>query len=388
MHPELFTIPGVNITVPSFGATVMVGFLLATWWAALRCKRVKVDPDMILNLGFIILIFGTLSARVFYVVHYWSTEFAHQPSQVFNIKAGGMEVYGGIIGGVIACGTYIKLKGMSFRLLADIVAPSLLLAMGIGRLGCFLFGCCWGSVCPENLPWAVRFPFGSPAYQQQWEHRLLTAPAELIFIAPDGAAGPMPRQILAMSNRQLDDRLAQIGAAVEKARASGDSKKVARAEKNRDLVLQGIKPLTEHLATFGTTLEALREEAAQPANRALALHPSQLYSFVGPVLLALITGSYFYRRKRHGTVILLGMTLYAMERFIEELVRTDNPIDTFGLTISQAISVGVLVLAVIYYAVIRQLPLRSPCAVAFVPKTKTAASEPVGPGSPSEPIGQ
>ena len=316
MHPELFTIPGINIAVPSFGAIVMFGFLLATFWAARRCSHAKLDPDMILNLGFIILILGTLSARVFYVIHYWSAEFAHQPGQVFNLRAGGMEIYGGIIGGVIACAAYIRLKRMSLRLFADIVAPSLLLAMGIGRIGCFLFGCCWGTSCPETLPWAVRFPFGSPAYQQQWENRLITTPGELVFVSPDGAAGPMPRQILAMSDRQLDERLAQVNALVDKARASGDAGKLARAEKTRDLVLQGLHPLTEHLGGFGTTLGALRVEAALPANRSHALHPAQLYSAIGPILLAAVTSTYFYRRKRHGMVFIFGFTLYAIERFI------------------------------------------------------------------------
>lgn len=373
MHPELFKIPGLNIPVPSFGAVVMVGFLVATFWAARRCSRVKVDPDMALNLGFIILIFGMLSARVFYVVHYWESEFAHQPAQVFNIRAGGMEVYGGIIGGFLACAAYIKLKRMSLRLLSDIVAPSLLLAMGVGRIGCFLYGCCWGTTCSEHLPWAVRFPFGSPAFIQQWQDRRLTLPADLIFISPDGLSGPMPRQILTTPDEQIQRKLAELQAAVEQSRASGDEAKMAQVEQRYKRVTEALQPLTDHLAAFDTSLTALRVQADRPEYRSLPVHPVQLYSAVGPILLAFVTGAYFYRRRRHGTVILLGMSVYAVERFIEEMLRLDNPQDTLGLTVSQAISLGLLALAGLAYLVIRRLPLHSPCSAAA---TSPAQPEP------------
>ncbi|HSW45448.1 MAG TPA: prolipoprotein diacylglyceryl transferase family protein [Phycisphaerae bacterium] len=370
MYPDLCKLPFVNITVPSFGAVVMLGFLLATFWAGRRCSKVKLDPDMALNLGFIILIFGTVSARAFYVIHYWESEFAHQPSQILNIRAGGMEVYGGLIGGFLASAAYIKLKRQSLRLLADIVAPSLLLAMGMGRIGCFLFGCCWGVPSSENLPWAVRFPFSSPAYQQQWEERLITAPAELILVTPDGLSGPMPRQLLAISEKQLNDRLAQFREQLEKTRAGGDADKIAKAEKKLRRVDETIQPLMDHLAGFDTSFEALRVEADQPARRTLPVHPAQLYSAVGPIVLAFLTSAFFYRRARHGTVILLGMSLYALERFIEETVRLDNPQDTLGLTVSQAISLGVLVLAGISYLILRRLPLRSPFARSTLPAPK------------------
>jgi prolipoprotein diacylglyceryltransferase len=61
------------------------------------------------------------------------------------------------------------------------------------------------------------------------------------------------------------------------------------------------------------------------------------------------------------------MSLYAAERFLEELLRLDNPQDTFGLTVSQAISIGVLILTALCYLVLRRLPLRSPRAVAYTP---------------------
>ena len=379
MHPELFKIPGINLAVPSFGAMLMAGFLLGTWWSSHRCTKVKVDPDMALNISFIILIFGTLSARTFYVIHYWSTEFAHQPAQVLNIRAGGMEIYGGLIGGFLACAAYIKLKRHSLRLLCDIIAPSLLLAMGIGRLGCFLFGCCWGTTCSEKLPWAVHFPFASPAYLQQWQDRLVTAPAELIFIPPDGMSGPMPRQLLTTSDRQLRDRLAQLEARAAKARATGDRDKIARAEQQQKQIADAIQPLINHLAAFGTTLDALRAEADGHGFLSKPVHPAQLYSAVGPILIAFIISAYFYRRKRHGTVILLGMSLYAAERFLEELLRLDNPQDTFGLTVSQAISVGLLVFAALCYLVLRRLPYRSIRAVPYVPPAKAPSPSAISP---------
>lgn len=368
MHPELFTIPGLNITVPSYGAVVMLGFLLGTWLMARRCVKLKVDPDIAVNLGFVILIFGTLGARTFYVIHYWDTQFAHQPGQVFNLRAGGMEIYGGLIGGFLACYLYIYLKGYSRRLIADLVAPSLLLAMGIGRIGCLLYGCCWGAPAPEGLPWAVQFPFGSPPMVRQWEHRLVTVPDRLLFIAPDGTAGPMPRPLLKMSIETLQEKMTQMADKLEEAKASDDTKKTERLQKLQEQLKTAIKPIMGHYDQFDTTPAKLKTLAQAPEYHSTLLHPAQLYAAIGPILLSLITGAYLYRRKRHGMVMVLGFALYAVQRFIEEIIRIDNPHDAFGLTASQAVSIGILLICGISYLALQKMPLRSPRIMASMPK--------------------
>ena len=76
MWPTVFKIPWVNLPIRSYGLMLMIGFLGGTWWATRRAMRVKGDPDFVVNLGFVALIFSVIGARIFYVVHYWEDHFA------------------------------------------------------------------------------------------------------------------------------------------------------------------------------------------------------------------------------------------------------------------------------------------------------------------------
>ncbi|MHC4673977.1 MAG: prolipoprotein diacylglyceryl transferase [Planctomycetota bacterium] len=293
MYPKLFTIPGINFPVPGYGAMVLIAFLGATFWMARRAVKVKADPDIILNLGFIILIFSAVGARTFYVVHRWDSVFAHDPAAIFNVRAGGFELYGGLIGAFIPCLLYLLYKRLSIRLYADIVAPSLLLGMGIGRIGCFLFGCCWGGPCGDHLPWAVEFPFASPPHQRQWENRLVTVPAELILIESSGTASPIPRDILALTPAQYDKlraKLEEKASALADAEEQGDQKKIKRAKAEHQRLNEAAQSLFGHFERFDTTSAALCDLADNPVYKSLPVHPSQIYGAIG------LFGSAFYRR--------------------------------------------------------------------------------------------
>jgi phosphatidylglycerol:prolipoprotein diacylglycerol transferase len=377
MHPELFKIPGTNFVVPGYGAMVLLAFLAATWWSTHRARRVKADPDIVLNLSFISLVTSTIGARAFYVLHYWKDQFADNPGRVLDLQTGGFEIYGGVIGAFVCCILYGLIKRLPLRIYADITMPSLLLGMGIGRIGCFLFGCCWGGACPANLPWAVQFPYGSPAFNREWEERQLTLPAELVLIDESGLCGPMPRALLKTSVADLQGRLAKMEEKVAQAQASGDQKKIATATRTRDIMRRGMAPLLNHYRTYDVSAADLLALSSLAEFRTHPRHPSQLYGAVGPILLALVTNAYFYRRKRHGTVMALGFAVYAVERFVEEIIRSDNPHDTFGLTISQGVSVGVLLAALLAWLILRQMPEGSPHAKPwYPPDAKKPAPEP------------
>jgi phosphatidylglycerol---prolipoprotein diacylglyceryl transferase len=360
MRPELFTIPGTHVTVPGFGAMVMIGFLGGLWWMTRRTAKAKQDPDIVLNLGFIALIFMAIGARTFYVVHYWDTQFKHQPGQVFNFNAGGFEFYGGFIGAFIPCVLYAMHKRLSLRLWTDIMIPTLLFGMGVGRIGCFLAGCCFGAPCPTSLPWAVQFPFGSEAQVAGWEQRRVAMPADVIYVGPEG----VPVILAPKAVHALTEVRKQLESGFVAARAKNDKAALARLEYAKTQ----LDALDEHVAASDLTSARLEAMKANPSFSSPPLHPAQLYSAVGPLLLAWLTNALFYRRKRHGVVFAIGFMLYAVERFIEETIRVDNPVDTFGLTVSQAISVGIFIVMCVWLLVLQKLPLRSPRAVPYVPK--------------------
>ncbi len=370
MRPELFTLPGIHIPISGYGAMVAIAFLGSVWWMTRNARRLKADEDIVLNIGFIALIFSCIGAHTFYVIHHWQAEYAHQPLRALNPLSGGFEFYGGFIGAFVASFLYLWYKKLSIRLYADLVAPSLLFGMGIGRIGCFFYGCCWGAACPPEMAWAVQFPCSSLPYQQQWDERQVTLPAELILTDPTGSvfttptryAGPLPRQIAFLTPSMLyllEKGRERAQHKLESAETGGNDQKIGKAQQKQ----QHFEALFGHLDTYQAgpgTFEAMIEQFGY---RSRAVHPAQLYSAIGPLLLAVLTYCYLYRRKRHGTVLPIGYMLYAVERFIEESIRLDNPIDTLGLTVSQSISIVIFGICLATLFLLRRLPLRSPAPV-------------------------
>src|SRR5262249_25487653 len=151
-------------------------FLTGIWMACRRAIRSQANPDTVLNLGFISLVFGVLGARIMFVWHYWDARFANLPHpylSIFDLRSGGLEFCGGPLLTIPAVAIYLKyFAKASVRWYMDILAPSLAWGLAITRIGCFLNGCCWGSACVDEhdparvkaqVPWAVHFPYGSPA---------------------------------------------------------------------------------------------------------------------------------------------------------------------------------------------------------------------------------
>jgi phosphatidylglycerol:prolipoprotein diacylglycerol transferase len=314
-----------------------------------------------------VLFFSLVGSRAFYVIHYWD-QFENNLGEIINFRSGGFEVYGGIIGAFVACYIYLHLKRLSLRIYADLAIPSVLLGMGIGRIGCFLFGCCWGGPCPAEMPWAVQFPFASPPHVRQWEHREVTVPAELILVDQAGDASPFPREIFSVSELKLKQRIGQMQDQLAKAEREGDTDQAESLRSQLATVESSINLVLGHYERFGTDAAQLEAMAAQPHYHSNAIHPAQLYAAIGPILLSFLTLAYFHRRERHGTVMVLGFGLYAVQRFIEEVIRSDNPQDTFGLTISQGISLAIVGICIVMYFVLKQMPLKSTRRAACDPK--------------------
>src|SRR5262249_59119381 len=93
-------------------------------------------------------------------IQYWGDR-VRSIADVFRIWEGGIVLYGSIMGGTAAFFVYRIVRPFPLRAYLDVIAPSLALGIAIGRLGCFLNGCCYGDLCPD-LPWGVSFPRSSP----------------------------------------------------------------------------------------------------------------------------------------------------------------------------------------------------------------------------------
>lgn len=162
MRPILFQIG--NFPIRSYGTLLVIGFLLAVWRTTRVCARRmetepegsprRLHPDMAFDIALWGLMFGLLGARLLYVALDWKS-FAGNPIGIFRIWEGGLSLHGGMLFGILYLVFYCRRMGLQILPLADLGAPAWALAYAFGRVGCFLNGCCYGTVC--DLPWAVRF---------------------------------------------------------------------------------------------------------------------------------------------------------------------------------------------------------------------------------------
>lgn len=154
MIPVLFSFGGLHLY--SYGLCIAVGILCCLFLMQKRAKREGFPgPEDIMDMAFVIVLWGFLGARFFYVLQnleYYATA----PLKFFAVWEGGLIFYGGIFGGMVGFIRFVRKKKLPFWKLLDFVVPYVALAHAFGRLGCFLNGCCYGKVC--DLPWAVRFP--------------------------------------------------------------------------------------------------------------------------------------------------------------------------------------------------------------------------------------
>jgi phosphatidylglycerol:prolipoprotein diacylglycerol transferase len=158
MLPTIFKIG--PFTLHSYGLMLALAFLSAILLLEARAKRSGLSKDAIMDFGLVVMVASVVGSRAFYVLSHWA-EYAPRPLTALAVWEGGLTFYGGVLLAVPAGIIYLKKKGIAFWPLADMAAPAFALGLGIGRLGCFLNGCCFGN--PSSLPWAIRFPADTAA---------------------------------------------------------------------------------------------------------------------------------------------------------------------------------------------------------------------------------
>ena len=144
-----------GLTFHWYGVIIAVGMALAVALACAREKRLGLPKDTALDLALIGIPAAIVCARVYYVAFSWR-EYAANPVRALYIWEGGMAIYGGIIGGVLAGYLYARRKGLPFLRLADLAAPSIALGQAIGRWGNFVNQEAYGAVATQA--WQQRFP--------------------------------------------------------------------------------------------------------------------------------------------------------------------------------------------------------------------------------------
>ncbi|MGB4657986.1 MAG: prolipoprotein diacylglyceryl transferase [Mobilitalea sp.] len=150
MYNDILTIG--PITLHGYGLMIAIGIICALLMLDKRAKARKFDPDIVFRLSLISLLSGFVGAKLLYCIIEYKT-IIDNPWQA--LSGSGFVVYGGIISGILAASIYCRSKKLSFFSYFDLVVPSVALAQGFGRIGCFLAGCCYG--CETNSAFGIVF---------------------------------------------------------------------------------------------------------------------------------------------------------------------------------------------------------------------------------------
>lgn len=147
MKNELFTIG--PFTVHGYGLMIAIGVMAAFLVAEHRAKKTGLDYEKIFSITVWCALGGILGAKILYYITQIN-EIIANPKLLLNVMD-GFVVYGGIIGGILTGVLFCKLKKLDFLKYFDLVMPSIALAQGFGRIGCFLAGCCYGLETDSNF---------------------------------------------------------------------------------------------------------------------------------------------------------------------------------------------------------------------------------------------
>lgn len=297
MHRILFEIPmpwGGTLPVFSYGFMIMLAFVAAILLAVRRAKARGVNPDVVFDLGLYAIVCGIIGARLAFVMT--DPDFVPDPTstqpflEYFKIWKGGLTFQGGLFLALAVCLWYMRAHRLPAAVIADIFAPGLALGVALGRIGCFLNGCCWGAICRVGFPLGVRFPEGSGAH------------AHLYMLHRDG---------------ELVPRLSQTG---------------------HEAIIEAL-PRTDF---FTAPPAALLD---------IPLHPTQLYTSLAMIGVFVFVLWLERRPRRFDGMVMLGFLMaYSVVRFLVELIRDDTPLlfsvgGFAGLRLGQILAILTFVIA-------------------------------------------
>ena len=392
-----------GLPIRGYGVMMLAGIVCGVGMAAWRAPAARFDPEVIYALAFWMFISGIVGARLFHVIEYWDQSY-RQPTlgatlaAIVNVPRGGLVVYGALIAVLIMLPIFIRRHKLPGLALCDLVAPSMVLGLALGRVGCLLNGCCYGGA--TDVPWAITFPANSLPYREQRQKGQLEdlelaldnqgrAVVERVLSPSAREAGLKAGDVIVSLEGQIDSapiRLSfgsQISIGVlptpadEKQGSSQDGKSqrkppplppdTAQWLAQQELLLKSSKQ-QDRLDAVQHVLRALsypeikvettdgRHLAWQLPARSLPVQPAQIYSTLDAALICIFLLAYTPYRRRDGEVLALMLTIYPITRFLVEIIRVDEA-PQFGteMSISQIVSIGVIFgVAALWVYVLRQ----------------------------------
>ena len=386
MQQVLFTLPIFKNSFPpdgipmyGFGAMLFICFVAVTLWGSQRARRTAdMPPERFQDMVIWLFVSGIVGARVLYMIQYSHTfpdqSLAGLLSAFFKIWEGGIIFYGSALGGVIGYGIFYHFVLRRLHIdgwrLADAVAPLLAMGLAIGRIGCYLNGCCWGQVACEEcrtVPLgAAHFPVLPAHARQQLVGDLHRTDPSLRL---QSAVGFVRAPRLTENGPALEVVGVEAGSAAETAgvREGDRIVTIGRGENGVPNEMKGVNHDTFEATILSwprgkskleLTVEREERDANDPtkmvtkkielppfAPRTVGLYPTQLYETVSMALLVVFLLAYYPYRRHDGQLMVVLMLGYAFHRFVNESLRIEPSIG-LGLTLSQWGSVLIFAAAV------------------------------------------
>ena len=357
INPEDPTGPAITIglAIRGYGIFLVCAIVSGFALAIFRAPCIGLTSDQVISLGFWMILVGIAGARVFYVIQKSDVFLANGASfgqlllAVVDMTKGGLVVYGSLIGGMIAGVAYLKFNKLPLAKTADLIAPGMALGLAIGRLGCLMNGCCYGGICEAPLP-SVTFPPGSPPYMAQLNNGALIGIKATENLDSNSGFRWVAESIEAGS--PAAEQGLQVG---DEFSINAPDERYIRFEKQDGSESIALLISLESNRNDGVGAPSITVPVADLPARSRAVYPTQIYSAINAFLLCLVLWFYWTIRKYDGEVFALMLILYSVGRFLMELIRIDEKgqLGT-GLTISQLISVAMIILGVSLLAYARR----------------------------------
>ena len=152
IDPVAFTIG--NLEIRWYGILIAAGFLLAFFYALASCKKMRINEDKLINCVIVGMICGVIGARLYYVIFYPGSDYIENPMAIFDLRKGGLGIYGGIIGGLLGGAITGKICHLRIPPILDLASLGFLIGQCIGRWGNFVNQEAFGGA--TSLPWGMQ----------------------------------------------------------------------------------------------------------------------------------------------------------------------------------------------------------------------------------------
>jgi prolipoprotein diacylglyceryltransferase len=318
-----------GVPIYGFGCMLFLAFVVCTWLAGRRGEREGIKKETIQDLAIWIFIGGLLGARITFLLQERPVpSLSELIMRLPKIWDGGIILYGSVVGGaagyILAYLLVFRKHGLSTRRLADVIAPSIAIGLCLGRMGCFLNGCCYGMVaCAECAVVPVSFPLSAPPRAELVAEGVQTAAG--FTIVPHGAPGQDgvqvglvdPKSPAYTAGLRPGSIITEVnGHPVHTVADLSNSLALGAGENNwprgQARLPMEYRP-TPEAAPIGMVI----------VPRTLGLYPTQLYEVISMALLCLVLFAYDPLRHNPGQVMAVLMIGYGIHRFLNELLRGD-----------------------------------------------------------------